>query len=92
MDIIGFINTQEPVASWTTAKKVSMLNDLCETHGYQEQVLDPDNPGQVIDNPETKKAFVNRMIRKQLKIWVNGWRKSKAQNEVVYDEIELENT
>ena len=64
-----------------------MLDDLCATHGYRATVTDEE--GEEIDNPETKKAFANRMIQEQIKRWVNGWRKSEAEKALEYDEIEL---
>ena len=76
MDIIGFINTQSPVVDWPAQDKIDMLDDLAETHGYQENVVDEN--GDTVVNPESKKAFVNRMIVEQIKRWVNGWRKHKA--------------
>jgi hypothetical protein len=82
IDIIGFINTQEPVASWTPEKKQAMLNDLCSTHGYQEIIDD-------LPNPETKKQFANRIILWQIKKWVEGWRKSVAIQGLTIDEINL---
>lgn len=88
MDIITYMNSQEPVASWTAAKKTAMLDSLCATHGYQEKVTDEE--GNEIDNPETKKAFANRMIIEQIKRWVNGWRKSEAERAAAYEEINFE--
>jgi ribosome modulation factor len=84
MDLISFINTQEPVKSWTTAKKQAFLDDLVSTHGYQETI--DEKP-----NPETKKDFANRMIKEQIKRWVNGWRKTKAEKKLIVDEIDFNN-
>jgi hypothetical protein len=88
MDFIEFINNQEPVASWTAAKKLAFLSDMCSTGGYQEEI--DDGSGTMIPNPETKKQFANRMIARQIVRWVNGWRKSVAEAEVIYETVELE--
>lgn len=88
MDIVGFINTQEPVASWTIEKKVAFLNDLCATGGYQETITN--EAGETVPNPMTKKEFANRMIAKQIVRWVNGWRKTVAESSVIIESVELE--
>jgi hypothetical protein len=87
MDLIAYINSQEPVKSWTATKKKAMLDDLCATHGYQETVTD--EKGETVANPESKKDFANRMLVEQIKRWVNGWRKTQAEKEVTYEQIKL---
>jgi hypothetical protein len=88
MDIVGFINSQEPVASWTTVQKVAFLNDLCSTGGYQETIVN--EAGETIPNPITKKQFANRMIIKQVARWINGWRKSVAESALTIESVDLE--
>ena len=87
MDFVGFITTQEPVASWTTEKKVAFLNDLCATGGYKETVT---SEAGEIPNPITKKQYANRMIAKQIARWVNNWRRNVAKSSVTIESVELE--
>lgn len=85
MDIIGFITTQEPVASWTSAKKQAMLDDLCATLNYQKTIYDEEGNG--TQNTQTKKEFANEKILNQLKVWVNDWRRSQAEKELTIEEV-----
>lgn len=88
MDIITFINSEQPVASWTAEEKIAFLNDFVATGGYQETVTN--EAGETVANPVTKKEFANRMIIKYIARCVNGWRKSVAEANIVIDSVELE--
>lgn len=39
-----------------------MLRRFAQQLGYQEQIEDPENPGQMIDNPESRAEFNKRHI------------------------------
>lgn len=58
-DFVAAILAVNPAASWTAAKKQKVLDLYCQTRGYQETIPDPENPGQTIPNPISKKQFVN---------------------------------
>lgn len=74
MDIIGYINTQEPVASWDAAKKQRMLDSLAEHFGYDQYTIG------------TKKEFVNSRIVRQIRTWVNEKRKTKAMLSATFED------
>ena len=40
-----------------------LLNSFCAIRGYADEIRDPDNPGNVIQNPESKAAFAKRNIK-----------------------------
>lgn len=46
------------------------INGVASHHGYQNQIEDPADPGQMIPNPETKAQFAKRMIRFVVKSWI----------------------
>ena len=52
---------------------------MCGLHNYQETIPDPNNPEQMIPNPETKAEFVKRIIRKKIKRDVIEWEGAEAQ-------------
>lgn len=41
-----------------------VINSVCNNYNYQEEIISDNN--QVIQNPETKFQFANRMVRKFL--------------------------
>ncbi len=82
MDILGYINTQEPVVNWTSAKKTAFLDSLAKRFKYAE------NTDSLIV-PPSKKAYVNHEIERRIKGWVNGQRKKDAEKSVTYDEIDF---
>jgi len=57
-----------------------VINGICGKYGYQETIDDPENPGQVIDNPETKANFCKRIIRQGIKRDVLQWEAEQAYN------------
>ena len=77
MDFMTFIGSQEPVASWTTAKKLELLEDLAVHFGWRE-------PQSV-----TKKQFVNTKLTQKIRGWVNKARKVEAMEAITYDPIDL---
>jgi hypothetical protein len=61
-------------------------NTLALEFNYQENIPDPNNPGERIPNPETKTAFNHRMIG--LKIKEAYWnQKKKAAREAAEAEV-----
>jgi hypothetical protein len=43
-----------------------VIESLCVNYGWEQSIPDPNDPMSVINNPETKSAFANRMVRKFL--------------------------
>ena len=82
MDIIGFINTQEPVASWTIEKKQAMLNDLASHFGYDGYITN-------METPPTKKAYVNSRLIEHIRMWVNKHRKDAALRAATYEKLDI---
>jgi len=85
MDILGFIETQEPVLSWTSAKKLELGDRFCKARGYQE-LIDDGECGS-IPNPQTKKEFMNKDILGYIKLMVNSNIRQEAIDTLIYDEI-----
>lgn len=88
IDIISFLNSQEPVASWPASEKQAILDDLAVKYGYSSTIVD-DN-GQVITNPETKKQFVNRKIMEMIARWINAVRERVAKASATYNKVTFE--
>ena len=80
MDFMTFIGTQEPVASWTTEKRLELLDSLATHFGWNES-----SPPSV-----TKKQFVNTRLTQKIRNWVNKARKVEAMASVTYDAIDLD--
>ena len=80
MDFMTFIGTQEPVASWTTEKRLELLDSLATHFGWRDS-----NPPSI-----TKKQFVNIRMTQRIKGWVNKVRKIEATESVTYDAIDLD--
>lgn len=59
------------MASWTmeidNAVAQSLINAICSTYGYQEKILDPQDPTKEINNPETKAQFSKGIVKNFLK-------------------------
>lgn len=87
MDIVGYINTQEPVASWTTAKKQKMLDRFCEARGYEETVID--NEGNIIPNPLTRKEFMNSDLENYIIKMFRSDAEREARETLVIEEIDF---
>jgi hypothetical protein len=51
---------------------------FANVYGYQETVPDPANPGQMIDNPETKIQFAERKVREYVYEVTTGHEATKA--------------
>lgn len=86
IDILGFINTQEPVVNWSTEKKLLLVDKYCLARGYQEYIEDN---GEVILNPQTKKDFMNNDLIKYIKKIVNNQIKEDAIKWLLIETIEF---
>lgn len=85
IDIIGHLNTE--ITSLTPQQKQKMLNDLCNAHGYTPLIIN--EFGDTVDNPESKKAFANRMIIEQIKKWVNVLRRKEAEKLITIQKLDI---
>lgn len=56
-----------------------ILAGICGLHGYQITVLDPENPEEMIPNPETKSEFVKKVLLKKIKRDVLEFEGNEAQ-------------
>jgi hypothetical protein len=54
------------------AHAIRQRDALCGRNGYQDEVPDPNNPGQLMPNPENKTQFAKRMTREW---WMSETRK-----------------
>lgn len=50
-------------------------------HSYQATIQNPDNPDEMIPNPESKADFVKRIIKKKIKRDVLEWEGAEAQRQ-----------
>ena len=86
IDIVGFMLTQEPVKSWTAAKKLALLDRFCKARGYQE-TIGVDENGEAIPNPQTKKEFVNTDILNYIKTMFDSDSRTEAVAELSYETV-----
>ena len=86
MDIIGYISDN---VSLTAEKKTAMLDSFCEQYSYQEMVGDPEDEGETIPNPISKKDFANEKIEKFVVDTVNAARLKVGRNAVKIEELDL---
>lgn len=49
------------------AQMTNVIEAFVKMHGYQDTVVDPQDPMKQIPNPETKPQFTQRMIRNFIK-------------------------
>jgi len=66
--------------SWTVSaeNKTRIINGIAYQHGYQDQIEDPDNPEQMIPNPEGKGAFCKRMTKEWIRANVRAYEANQA--------------
>ena len=55
-----------------------VIESLCVNYGWRTNISDPSDPMRTIDNPETKSAFANRMVRQFLAEHVKKYEIDKA--------------
>jgi hypothetical protein len=83
-DIVGFINTEDPIVStWAPTKKLEMLDMFCQARGYLETI-------DGAPNPQTKKDFVNADVMRYLMNICNNEKRRQAVESVVIDGFEAE--
>ena len=58
-----------------------VIAGMCGLHNYQATIQNPDNPGEMIPNPESKADFVKRIIRQKIKRDVIEWEGAEAQRQ-----------
>ena len=90
IDIVQFLNTQEPVASWTTAKKQALLGRFCKARGYTEQYVLDENGEPTAELIQTKKDFMNEDILNYIKIMFRADSEREAKESLTVDEISFE--
>jgi hypothetical protein len=60
-----------------------VLDAFAEMYGYQDQVSDPANPGEMIPNPQTKAQFARRKIidyvREMVRVYEGSVAKASAE-------------
>ena len=69
--------------SWTmTAEnKTRVIEGIAMQHGYQDQIADPDNEGEMIANPESKGDFALKMTKQWIIENVKAYEANKAAEE-----------
>lgn len=56
-----------------------ILDGICYQNGYQDEVYDPEDPNKRIPNPESKDAFMKRIIQERILRDCLAWEISVAQ-------------
>ena len=59
-----------------------VVDAICENYAWKAKVSDPHDPMNIVDNPETKFAFANRMVRNFLKEHVKKYEIDRITKEV----------
>lgn len=84
--------------SWevTAANKARIIEGISGQHDYPDEVSDPDNPLELIPNPETKAQYAKRMAKRWVMENVKAFEADLAANtardaaiEAVEDEVIL---
>jgi len=65
------------------AKVTDMIDAIAFIHRYKDQIEDPQNPGELIANPETKTQFAQRRMKevliKKMKQLYDGFHAQQAE-------------
>ena len=56
-----------------------IIAGMCGLHNYPTEIQNPDNPDEMIPNPESKSNFVKKIIKKRIKRDVLEWEGEEAQ-------------
>lgn len=59
-----------------------VIESLCVNYGWQETISDPHDPMRIINNPETKEVFANRMVRQFLREHVVKYETDKVMKKI----------
>ena len=86
MDIVGFMLTQPPVNTWTSTKKLALLDRFCKARGYQE-TIGVDENGEAIPNPMSKRDFVNTDILNYIKTMFESDSRTEAVASLSYETV-----
>ena len=84
IDFLKFIGEQ---TKFSAEKQKTILNDLAEFWNYQDQVMG--DKGEMVDNPISKKDFINQKIGQQIVSWIHEARKEKAEKALIFEKVEL---
>lgn len=87
MDFVSFINSQEPVASWSAKKKADFLTDAAYSCGWRETMMD--EQGAIVDNPVSAKDHLNNYLRDHIVGLVHSNRKAKAKKQITIETVEI---
>jgi hypothetical protein len=71
----------------TAAKKQAMLVDFCEQYGYEEEIEDPENPGELIENPVTRTQYFNYHVTQYIRQSVEAARLRAAREAIIIEEL-----
>jgi len=82
MDIVGYINTQEPVLSWPPEKKLKLLERFCRARGYRDTV-------DGAPNPVTRKEFMNADIENYIKTMFVSDAREEAKAVMIIEDIDF---
>jgi hypothetical protein len=84
LNFAGFIND-----NWdtTAAKKQAMLVDFCDQYGYEEEIEDPENPGEFIPNPITRTQYFNYHVTQYIRQSVEAARLRAAREAIIIEEL-----
>lgn len=64
--------------SWNAQHDQRIVDGIAYQHGYEDEIEDPENPGQMIPNPEGKGQFALRMAKRWVKECIKAWEASEA--------------
>jgi hypothetical protein len=56
-----------------------VIAGMCGLHNYPTEIQNPDNPDEMIPNPESKADFIKKIIKKRIKKDVLEWEGAEAQ-------------
>lgn len=87
LDFIGFVNDN---TSLSEEKKTDLLSDFCRQYRYREEVENPEEPGEVIPNPVTRKKFANQRITDYIVDSVRAIRTGDARKALEIEELVLD--
>jgi nucleoid-associated protein YgaU len=74
--------------SWDAQYDQRVIEGIAYQHGYQDMIEDPENPGQMIPNPETKAQFAKRMAQRWVKECIKAWEATQAAEQARQDALE----
>jgi hypothetical protein len=73
--------------SWDAQYDQRIVDGIAYQHGYQDEIEDPENPGQMIPNPVTKVQFAKQMARHWVRECFKAWEANLAAEQARQDAI-----